>query len=1137
MNDFLDALAPLAWKQIWQVAAVVLAVTFVTRVPAVRRRPHLAYALWLLVLAKSVTPPLVASPTSPFSWALARTSEPVAVVTPPSVHLDYADIPMPEDRVTPPLQAADRLPIEVSPREHVQPEPAEEGQHIRQEPAATTTVGSWSIPTVLVITWLAGTALFAAVSLGRYWRTWRRLTASAAAEALPAEQMVADLCGMLGIRHQPRAIVTEQPFGPAVLGLWRPLIIVPHTAQTRLSPDRLRLALAHELIHLRRGDHWIGLMQFLAQSIWWFHPLVWWANRETNRIREQCCDEEVVASLRCSPADYAQTLLDIVRFTARARPIALATGVSALHVTQQRLQHIMTNASRFHRATPRLYWLAATLAALFFLPGAGLALDQDKSTETELPREAKENQEEGSDGSKNRPNTGVTYTGRVIDKETGKPIQGANVKFGQRRLRTATEGHITTEHRTNTRGEFSFTLPVKQESEYLDFHLWAEVDHSDYIARRTSIHEKRTGQPFFKQIEMYRSKEVHGVVETPDGQPAKETPVIVYSVLNQDDRWGEMELVTRTMTDDQGEFRGKAAQAGEAVVWVVPDDFSPLVLDLGGKRGDLGAHRLDKGASLSGQVLDHSGKPVVGVGVRAALKDRIVFQVAQPFGGDHMERFATTDSDGRFQMSPLRPGDYDISIDTRTIRKDSPLALAPVFPTSSFRLSKDSQSAEIHAAEIVTVDVRCVDTSDRPVTEANVSLIGSDGYHSQYYTQAMTGNDGWVVLAWPKGYRAILSVVGNGREYVYRTKQDALPPGHHELVNLGRVEKDLRNIEVVQYKAAKLFVRARNERGESIAKFKPEIRYSATPANRSHYIAPGWRTDVAFVKLPDGRWQSEEIIPNEGFTISATGIHLKSDSQKLKLAEGEVKEIELTVRNGEENAAEEKERTDESARNNARSRTANHQLAESAESEGKTESVLTELTRRDPLAVDSSRGTLVRGAPLDAKRNSPLRKPIDEQQSEYAKVERLTDAIEVLKGRLEKLEMSEYTPLLTEESVKRAIRTTINGVRVGHTQAMASARDVKARQAVEREARRFLTVIKPLYDEILQSGTWPSGAFFYHSPKSPHGFSLNLHVDTRGLDNFELAPGLKPTGYGLQIIRIEYGFTGPSDAVLKLKTK
>ena len=157
------------------------------------------------------------------------------------------------------------------------------------------------------------------------------------------------------------------------MGLVRPQIVLPAVlVEEKPTPD-LAPILAHELVHLRRGDHWIAHLQLLAQAVWWFHPLVWWMNRQLVRAREMSCDEEVLATLDCQPADYAQTLLDVVRLRRAEqgfRTMPLALSMQSAEFAAVRLSHIMSGSLRFHRRTPRAAWVAAALAALAVLPGA-----------------------------------------------------------------------------------------------------------------------------------------------------------------------------------------------------------------------------------------------------------------------------------------------------------------------------------------------------------------------------------------------------------------------------------------------------------------------------------------------------------------------------------------------------------------------------------------------------------------------------------------------------------------------------------------------------------------------------------------------------------------------------------------------
>ena len=86
------------------------------------------------------------------------------------------------------------------------------------------------------------------------------------------------------------------------MGLFRPVIVLPEVVVRGKRPEELTPLVAHELIHVRRGDLWLGLLQTTAQALWWFHPLVWLAARLSAREVERCCDEEVVGALGCDPA-------------------------------------------------------------------------------------------------------------------------------------------------------------------------------------------------------------------------------------------------------------------------------------------------------------------------------------------------------------------------------------------------------------------------------------------------------------------------------------------------------------------------------------------------------------------------------------------------------------------------------------------------------------------------------------------------------------------------------------------------------------------------------------------------------------------------------------------------------------------
>jgi hypothetical protein len=94
---------------------------------------------------------------------------------------------------------------------------------------------------------------------------------------------------------------------PAVLGWFRPVVLLPAKALTGLSEDQIAAVIAHELAHIRRLDCFVNLFQIAAETLLFYHPAVWWASQRIRAERENCCDDEALAV--CGNAlNYARAL-------------------------------------------------------------------------------------------------------------------------------------------------------------------------------------------------------------------------------------------------------------------------------------------------------------------------------------------------------------------------------------------------------------------------------------------------------------------------------------------------------------------------------------------------------------------------------------------------------------------------------------------------------------------------------------------------------------------------------------------------------------------------------------------------------------------------------------------------------------
>ena len=94
---------------------------------------------------------------------------------------------------------------------------------------------------------------------------------------------------------------------PAVLGWFRPVVLLPARALTGLSEEQMAMVIAHELAHIRRLDCFVNLFQIGAETLLFYHPAVWWVSQRIRAEREHCCDDEAVAV--CGDAvNYARAL-------------------------------------------------------------------------------------------------------------------------------------------------------------------------------------------------------------------------------------------------------------------------------------------------------------------------------------------------------------------------------------------------------------------------------------------------------------------------------------------------------------------------------------------------------------------------------------------------------------------------------------------------------------------------------------------------------------------------------------------------------------------------------------------------------------------------------------------------------------
>ncbi|TWU06317.1 M56 family metallopeptidase [Stieleria varia] len=341
-----------------QVSIVAVCAWIVWRLLA-RNRPHLAHAIWALVLLKCVTPPIVSSPTSPFSWFRQSTERATSI----------------EGGKAKPTGGLDPIMVKAELIESSHP-----ASH-HDAPPTNQSATDWkplarSIPWYL---WAAGSLVGVGFIVARYLGFIRRIRKLSVVHNEAAELAMQRLVGILHIRRQVRLLIVDGPIGPAVLGILRPTILIPSVVTQGKTATELEPLIAHELIHVRRGDLWWSLLQSIAKSLWWFHPLVWFSGRMLNHEAERSCDEETVSSLGCAPSVYARSLLDVLEQKHRLQAAPALPGVRPIDITAIRMERIMKLGTGSYKRNPQWVWLVMALSAACLLPGARMVTAQNSA--------------------------------------------------------------------------------------------------------------------------------------------------------------------------------------------------------------------------------------------------------------------------------------------------------------------------------------------------------------------------------------------------------------------------------------------------------------------------------------------------------------------------------------------------------------------------------------------------------------------------------------------------------------------------------------------------------------------------------------------------------------------------------------
>ena len=387
------------------------------------RSPSVRYHLWLLVILA----PLLLTPLNlamPGLSIVGRDADEASTDTP--VGIDHAALSSGAE--SPAVMQADE---------------ASGGRAAAHEgPSSSFPFG---LTHLLCLIWGVG-FLVSTASIIAGWLRLRRLISRSRRADEGLYELLSSLSGEMGLRRRVELLISDELAIPVVFGWLRPFILLPPS----MSGGEARMALIHELAHLKRGDYQINLLYRFLRAALFFHPLYRIAGERMREACEQICDGWVV-KLTGERANYARLLIDL---------LAAQTGLSG------KLSPAMAEGSRLGRRVEmvldaeRDLSTGLTLGAgvcIFLIGGAAIAgisavrlSDVSLGEVSPAPRAAIP------------PEKGVTVTGTVYWEDGKTPFEGAFVYWKRYRVDLPTPGggfDRSDPVRTDKGGRYEIVVP------------------------------------------------------------------------------------------------------------------------------------------------------------------------------------------------------------------------------------------------------------------------------------------------------------------------------------------------------------------------------------------------------------------------------------------------------------------------------------------------------------------------------------------------------------------------------------------------------------------------------------------------------------------------------------------------------
>ena len=273
--------------------------------------------------------------------------------------------------------------------------------------------------------WLAGVFLLSFRMFGG-WMYTRQLKNKFTSELADYWQnRFASLCREIRISRPVRILESALIQAPIVVGWFRPVLLIPASALTGLTPQQLETIIFHELAHIRRYDYLVNITQTVIEILLFYHPAVWWVSRRIRVERENCCDDWAVE--RCGDGiAYARALTEIELLRQISPQLAMGIDGGSL---LKRIHRIVGRAEQTQKRSGS--WTAGAIALatmVILLTGAKIPLFPDAGDSRRMDGPTSKSAKESGPSKSSEPSPA---DGQSTEEEDNQPATPPTAESGK----------------------------------------------------------------------------------------------------------------------------------------------------------------------------------------------------------------------------------------------------------------------------------------------------------------------------------------------------------------------------------------------------------------------------------------------------------------------------------------------------------------------------------------------------------------------------------------------------------------------------------------------------------------------------------------------------------------------------------